>query len=99
MNATHEMAAPAVDGRREAGSKSRIRWRRALLATTTALSLGAQSAAWAICSDGTTMPTDGFVVGRDKQVLPPANWSPNVFTAPAGSLFVPDNSVNEHNDP
>jgi hypothetical protein len=99
MNATHEMAVPAVAGGRKADSKSRIRWRRALLATTAALSLGAQSAAWATCSDGTTMPNDGFVVGRDKQVLTAANWSANVFTAPAGSLFIPDNSVNEHNDP
>ena len=45
------------------------------------------------------MPNDGFVVGRDKQVAVAANWSPNVFTAPAGSLFIPDNSVHEHNNP
>jgi hypothetical protein len=45
------------------------------------------------------MPADGFVVGRDKQVLTAANWSPNVFTAAAGSLFIPDNSVHEHNNP
>ncbi len=99
MNATHKIAVPAAAGGRNADSKSRIRWRRALLATTTALSLGAQNAAWATCSDGTTMPNDGFVVGRDKQVLTAANWSPNVFTAPAGSLFVPDSSVYERNDP
>ena len=76
----------------------RLHWRRALLATTAALSLGAQNA-WAVCSDGTTMPTDGFVVGRDPQVLTAANWSANVFTAPAGSIFIPDTSVNEANDP
>jgi hypothetical protein len=72
--------------------------RRALLATTAALSLGAQNA-WAVCSDGTNLPAGGFVVGRDAQVLTAANWSANVFTAPAGSVFVPDNSVHELNDP
>jgi hypothetical protein len=76
----------------------RLHWRRALLATTAALSLGAQNA-YAICSDGTTLPNDGFVVGRDAQVLTAANWSANVFTAAAGSIFVPDASVNELNDP
>ena len=76
----------------------RLHWRRALLATTAALSLGAQNA-WAVCSDGTTLPNDGFVVGRDPQVLTAANWSANVFTAPAGSIFIPDNSVNELNNP
>jgi hypothetical protein len=77
----------------------RLQWRRALLATTAALSLGAQNAAWAVCSDGTNLPGGGFVVGRDPQVLTAANWSANVFTAPAGSLFIPDNSVHELNDP
>jgi len=76
----------------------RLHWRRALLATTAALSLGAQNA-WAVCSDGKTMPAGGFVVGRDAQVATAANWSPNVFTAAAGSLFIPDTSVHEHNDP
>ena len=76
----------------------RQHWRRALLATTAALSLGAQNA-MAICSDGSTIPNDGFLVGRDPQVLTAANWSANVFTAPAGSIFVPDTSVNELNDP
>jgi hypothetical protein len=41
----------------------RLNWRRALLATTAALSLGAQNA-YAVGSDGTTLPNDGFVVGR-----------------------------------
>jgi hypothetical protein len=77
---------------------TRLHWRRALLATTAALSLGVQNA-MAICSDGSTLPADGFVVGRDPQVLTAANWSANVFTAPAGSIFIPDASVNEANDP
>jgi hypothetical protein len=69
-----------------------------LLATTAALSLGAQNA-WALCSDGTIMPAGGFVVGRDSQVLTANNWSPGIFTSSEGSLFVPDASVNENNDP
>jgi hypothetical protein len=96
MSPTREMAnLPATGGRK---SGSRLNWRRALLATTAALSLGAQNAG-AVCSDGTTMPNDGFVVGRDPQVLTAANWSANVFTAAAGSVFIPDASVNELNDP
>ncbi len=79
-------------------SRPRLRLRRALLATTAALSLGAQNAAWAVCSDGTTLPGGGYVVGQ-APVQTAANWSANVFTAPAGSIFVPDNSVNELNDP
>jgi hypothetical protein len=79
-------------------SASRLHWRRALLATTAALSLGAQNA-YAICSDGSTLPNDGLVVGRDPQVLTAANWSANIFTAPGGSVFVPDSSVNELNNP
>ena len=78
--------------------KPRLNWRRALLASTAALSLGAQNA-YAICSDGSTLPNDGFVVGRDAQVKTAANWSANVFTAAAGSVFIPDNSVNELNNP
>jgi hypothetical protein len=78
--------------------KPRLNWRRALLASTAALSLGAQNA-WAVCSDGSTLPQDGFVVGRDAQVLTAANWSANVFTAAAGSIFIPDSSLNEANDP
>ena len=89
---------PSGSGRRSA-PHPRLHWRRALLASTAALSLGAQNAAWAACSDGSTLPNDGFLVGRDPQVLTAANWSANVFTAPAGSIFIPDTSVNEANDP
>ena len=96
MNATSATA--YSDAGKKSTSRARLNWRRALLATTAALSLGAQNA-WAVCSDGTVMPNDGFVVGRDPQVLTAANWSANIFTAPAGSLFIPDNSVHEHNDP
>jgi hypothetical protein len=72
MSATRAMANSSADIGRTSGSRSRIHWRRALLATTAALSLGAQSA-WAVCSDGSTLPNDGFVVGRDAQVLTAAN--------------------------
>jgi hypothetical protein len=68
-----------------------------LLASSAALSL-VQNAAWATCSDGTTFPTGGFVIGST-QVPTAANWSQHVFTATAGSVFIPDTSVNEANDP
>src|SRR5215470_12457834 len=68
---------------------------RRILATTTALTLLCQNFAWAVCADGTTFPANGFVAGQ-----PPAvNWSPGVFLNVAGSIFIPDNSVFEHNDP
>jgi hypothetical protein len=54
--------------------------------------------AWAVCSDGSTLPAEGFVIG-----LPPVvnadNWSPDVFTGTTGSIWVPDTSVYENNDP
>jgi hypothetical protein len=58
-----------------------------------------QNFAWAVCANGQLLPAGGWVVGRDAIVSTPANWSPNVFTAAAGSIFVPDTSTNEHNDP
>jgi hypothetical protein len=68
-----------------------------LLASSAALSL-VQNAAWAACSDGTTFPAGGFVIGSP-QVPAAANWSHNVFISAAGSVFIPDTSVNEANDP
>jgi hypothetical protein len=45
-----------------------------------------------------SMPAGGWQVGS--ALLPTAaNWSPGVFTGTAGDIFVPDLSVNEHNDP
>ena len=70
---------------------SRLRWKRALLATTAALALG-QNAAWATCLDGTTFPPGGYQIGV-APVAVAANWSPNVFTATEGSVFVPDSST------
>ena len=75
----------------------RPRWRRTLLASAAALSLGFQDAAWATCTNGQDVPFGGFIVG-----LPPvptaANWSPHVFTGTTGSFFIPDSSVHEHNN-
>src|SRR5579862_8825695 len=78
--------------------KAAVRWRQALLATTAAFSFGAQNTAWAKCSDGSTLPAAGFIIGQ-APVQVEANWSQHVFTGTAGSLFIPDNSVNENNDP
>jgi hypothetical protein len=58
-----------------------------------------QNFAWAVCADGSTMPTDGFVIGRDPIVSTAANFSHNIFTGTAGSIFIPDTSANEANDP
>jgi hypothetical protein len=69
-----------------------------ILASTAALTLLMHDFAWAVCSDGNSLPAGGFVVG-----VPPvqsaSNWSPNVFTGTTGSLWIPDTSTNEHNDP
>jgi hypothetical protein len=73
----------------------RLRRTVALAATVTLLS---QNFAWAVCSNGQTMPAGGFVIGRDAVVSTAANWSPNIFTGTAGSIFVPDTSTNEHNN-
>ena len=65
---------------------------------TLALTLVMQNFAWAVCTDGSNLPAGGYVIG-----VPPvqqaSNWSPHVFTGTTGSLWVPDTSVNEHNDP
>ena len=99
MSTTRKVSAPSAVGGRRSGPRSRTRRCRTLLASIAALSLGAQDAAWAVCSDGSTLPADGFVIGRDAPVRIAANWSPHVFTGTAGSLFIPDNSVHENNDP
>jgi hypothetical protein len=69
-----------------------------VLALTAALTLLMHDFAWAVCADGSSLPAGGFVVG-----VPPiqsaANWSRNVFTGTTGSLWIPDISVYEHNDP
>jgi len=74
---------------------ARIRRTVALVATITLLG---QNFASATCSNGQSLPAGGFVVGRDAVVANASNWSPGVFTGTAGSIFVPDASVNERND-
>jgi hypothetical protein len=98
MTTSHDpICQPAlVEG--PARSVRRLSWRRLLLASAATLSLGVHDAAWAVCADGSTFPPGGFVVGS-AQVPVASNWSPNVFADPNGSLFIPDTSVNEHNDP
>jgi hypothetical protein len=73
----------------------RIRQVTALAVATTFLS---QNYAWAICSDGSTLPEEGFVIGQPP-LVDADNWSPGVFTGTTGSLWIPDSSVFEHNDP
>jgi len=68
---------------------------RRVLATATAFTFLCQNFAWAVCADGSTFPANGFVFGQP----PTSIWSPGVFFNVAGSTFIPDNSVFEHNDP
>jgi hypothetical protein len=74
--------------------RGRVKRTVALAAT---ISLLGQNFAWAVCSNGQPLPAGGFVIGRDPIVATAANWSPNIFTGTAGSIFVPDTSVREHN--
>jgi hypothetical protein len=82
-------------GRRNGKTARRFRRTIALAATVTLLG---QNFAWAVCSNGQPLPAGGFVIGRDAVVSTAANWSPNIFTGTAGSIFVPDISTNEHNN-
>jgi hypothetical protein len=77
---------------------STIKCLRRITAVATASIFLGQNFAWAVCSDGSTLPAQGFVIGQPP-VADANNWSPGVFTGTAGSVWVPDNSVNEHNDP
>jgi hypothetical protein len=78
--------------------RRRARGRRALLASFTAMSFLAQNAAWAVCADGSIMPANGYFIGQ-APVQVADNWAPGVFSGTVGSIFVPDNSQFEHNDP
>jgi hypothetical protein len=95
MNTSHEMISAYFLDAQKSECKAPRRWRRTLLASAAALSLGVQSTAWAVCSDGSVLPAGGFTIA----FAPATDWTPNVFTGTTGSLFVPDTSVNEHNDP
>jgi len=68
---------------------------RQITALAVATTFLTQNFAWAVCSDGTSFPAgnQGFVNTTLQTVAPSlANMSPNVFTAAAGSVFIPDNS-------
>ena len=83
--------------RKRIGS-ARIRRRPVLLAATTAMSMFMQNAAWAVCADGkTVLPAGGLVVGVAPAPSVASNWSPGIFTAAAGSVFIPDISTHENN--
>ena len=74
MSTIRDIFEPSAAGRARSRAMQQRRWRRTLLAATAALSLGAQDAAWATCSDGSTLPADGFIIGRDAPVRIAANW-------------------------
>jgi hypothetical protein len=90
--ATPYIAAGTVAAqRRNAPSRSPRRLRR-IAATTTAFTFILQNLAWAVCSDGTTFPAGGYVPATATV------WSLHTFTGTLGSAWVPDISVNEHNN-
>src|SRR5215472_7028485 len=66
---------------------------RRIVATATAFTFLCQNFAWAVCADGSTLPAGGFVAGSPPVTI----WSPGL--SGDGSVFVPDISVFEHNDP
>src|SRR5215831_15424312 len=68
---------------------------RRVAAIVTAFTFLCQNFAWAVCADGSTFPPGGFTIGSPAVV----NWSAGTFTGTGGSIFVPDNSVFEHNSP
>src|SRR5215472_18659465 len=85
--------------RMQPGAGKHLRQMTALAIASTFLT---QNFAWAICSDGQPFPggNQGYVYATLNTVAPSlANMTPNVFTATAGSVFVPDNSRFENNDP
>jgi hypothetical protein len=71
---------------------------RRITAVAIASTFLSQNFAWAVCSDGTNLPPEGFVIGQPP-VVNADNWSPDVFTGTTGSIWVPDASVYENNDP
>jgi hypothetical protein len=77
--------------RRDSSSRSARRIRQ-IAATTTALTFMLQNMAWAVCNNNTAFPPAGFTPATA------TNWSPLTFTGTLGSAWVPDISVNEHNN-
>jgi hypothetical protein len=87
-----DISTGAAQSRLNARQRSSRRIRQ-IAATTTALTFMLQSFAWAVCNDGSTFPPGGFTPAIA------TNWSPLTFTGTLGSAWVPDISVNEHNNP
>jgi len=78
------------------GNSKHLRQIAALAIASTFLT---QNFAWAVCSDGLPMPPG--INGYQHALLPPTlqNMAPGIFTGTAGSVFVPDNSTFEGNNP
>ena len=76
-------------------SNSSLRKSVALAAVAALLN---QNVAWAVCSDGTQFPAGGYVIGTPP-VTTANNFSPFQFTGSTGSIFIPDSSTFENNDP
>jgi hypothetical protein len=89
MSTQNEMVKPHAIAGEKSGASTRRRWRRILMASTAALSLGLQDAAWAVCADGSTFPASGYAVGGAHTT----NWSPHTFTGTLGSVFIADTST------
>jgi hypothetical protein len=89
MSKQNKMINPHAIAGEKSGASTRRRWRRILVASTAALSLGVQDAAWAVCADGSTFPASGYAVGGANTT----NWSPHTFTGTLGSVFITDTST------
>ena len=75
---------------------------RRVAAVAVASTFLTQNFALAICSDGTTFPAgnQGFLATNLNNVAPSlGNMSQHIFTGTAGSVYIPDNSSFENNDP
>ena len=74
---------------------------RRVAAVAVASTFLTQNFAWAVCSDGLGIPPGqaGYDIVNLTNIAPSlGNMSKNIFTATAGSVFIPDNSVCENND-
>ena len=69
-----------------------------IIAMVAATALLNQNVAFALCTTGATFPAGGFRAGVAPLATPNA-WSPGIFTGTTQSIFVPDNSTFENNDP
>ncbi len=89
-----------VNGQATGSISSHVVGREDVMATVNNVTVATATVAFTVV--GTlgcaAMPAGGWVVGS--ALVPTAdNWSSGTFTGTAGSIFVPDLSVFEHNDP